>query len=101
MAGTAVPLADFATGDSMTEAIFLDQDPRYFRRDATQLLGNCWKFCSSDDFERLLCEQPAVDATFRFGTKIGVDMAANVLKEFWPDLQRKRGRENGWNMAAK
>jgi len=34
----------------------------------------------------------AVFPTFlhqELGVQLGVDMASNVLKEFWPDLQRK------------
>jgi hypothetical protein len=27
------------------------------------------------------------------GMQLGVDMAANILKEFWPDLQRKSRRK--------
>jgi hypothetical protein len=32
--------------------------------------------------------------------QLGVDIAANILNESWPDLQRKFGRKNRWNMAA-
>ena len=31
----------------------------------------------------------------KLGMQIGVDMASNVLKEFWPDLSRKFSRKNG------
>jgi len=31
----------------------------------------------------------ASDAISRLGTQLGVDMAANILKEFWPDIERK------------
>ena len=30
----------------------------------------------------------AANAVSKFGVQIGVDMAANVLKEFWPDVDR-------------
>ena len=33
------------------------------------------------------------DAVEGLGTQLGVDMAANILKEFWPDLQRKFGHK--------
>ena len=36
----------------------------------------------------------ARDAVSKLGMQIGVDMAANVLKEFWPDLQRKFRRKH-------
>jgi hypothetical protein len=31
----------------------------------------------------------AHDAVSSLGVQVGVDMAANVLREFWPDLERK------------
>jgi len=31
----------------------------------------------------------ASDAVSKLGIQVGVDMASNVLKEFWPDLHRK------------
>jgi hypothetical protein len=36
----------------------------------------------------------AADAISKFGTQISVDMAANVLKEFWPDLERTFRRKH-------
>ena len=32
-------------------------------------------------------------AVSNLGSQIGVDMASNILKEFWPDLHRKFSRE--------
>jgi hypothetical protein len=29
------------------------------------------------------------DAVSQLGTQLAVDMGANVLKEFWPDMERK------------
>ena len=114
--GTAY--ADLIIGDYMTEAIFptiLHQDPRYFRRGT----GSGWSrfgyavgqiFWTHGDtsrgqfnFSEILGNSTAVaisnayypdnrnasDAMSKLGVQIGVDMAANVLKEFWPDLDRK------------
>jgi hypothetical protein len=39
-------------------------------------------------------KRTASDAVSGLGTQLGVDMAANVLKEFWPDLQRKFSRKH-------
>ena len=36
----------------------------------------------------------AHDAVSKLGVQIGVDMAANILKEFWPDLRRMFGRKH-------
>jgi hypothetical protein len=34
------------------------------------------------------------DAASKLGMQLGVDMAANVLKEFWPEIQRKFRRKH-------
>jgi hypothetical protein len=34
----------------------------------------------------------AGDAITKLSTQIGVDMASNILKEFWPDVHRKLQR---------
>jgi len=34
------------------------------------------------------------DAAIKLGDQIGVDLAANILKEFWPDLERKFSRQH-------
>jgi len=31
----------------------------------------------------------AGDAVGKLGMQLGVDMASNILKEFWPEIQRK------------
>ncbi len=118
--GTAT--ADLVIGDFMTEAVLpalLRQDPRYFRRG----LGSGWSrlgyaagqiFWTHTDlggtqfnFSELVGNATAVaisnayypdtrtasDAAMRLGTQIGVDMVANILKEFWPDLNRKLSRK--------
>ena len=36
----------------------------------------------------------AGEAGSKLGLQIGVDMAGNILKEFWPDLERKFGRKH-------
>jgi hypothetical protein len=33
------------------------------------------------------------DAAYKLGIQIGVDMASNVLKEFWPDVSRRFSRK--------
>jgi hypothetical protein len=36
----------------------------------------------------------AANAATRWGTQIGVDMAGNILKEFWPDIYDKLSRKH-------
>ncbi|MBV8569325.1 MAG: hypothetical protein JO319_01825 [Acidobacteriaceae bacterium] len=114
--------ADWVIGDYMTEAIYpvmLHQDPRYFRNGK----GGRWSrlgYAMSQvvithgdsgktqfNFSEIVGNSTAVaiseayypdnrdwqDAVSRLGSQVGVDMAANVLKEFWPDLERKFGRK--------
>jgi hypothetical protein len=113
---------DFVIGNYMSEAIYpslLHQDPRYFRRgigsgwsrlgyavgqifwthtdsDRTQfnyseLAGNATSVALSNVYYR--DNRSAGDAMTKFGMQIGVDMASNVLKEFWPDVSRKFSRK--------
>jgi hypothetical protein len=115
-AGTAY--GDLVIGDYMTEAIFptlLHQDPRYFRKGT----GGAWSrmgyaagqiFITHGDngktqvnYSELIGNSTAVaisnayypdnrdvsDAVSKLGTQLGVDMASNILKEFWPDILRK------------
>jgi hypothetical protein len=115
--------ADLVIGNYMSEAIFpavLRQDPRYFRRGAGSgwsrlgySMGQVfWTHTDSDrtqfNYSEILGNATAVaisnaydpdhrsvgGATSKFGTQIGIDMASNVLKEFWPDLSRKHSRKN-------
>jgi hypothetical protein len=115
---------DFLIGDYMTEAVFptlLHQDPRYFRRGTgtgwsrlryavgqtivthgdsgktqfnfSELVGNSTAVAISTAY--YANNRTASDAVSKLGIQIGVDMAANVLKEFWPELQRKFSRKHG------
>jgi len=119
--GTAY--GDLAIGDYMTEAIFptvLHQDPRYFRHAAgsgwsrlryatgqifwthrdsggtqfnySEVIGNSTAVAIS--YAYYADNRNATDAVSKLGMQIGVDMAANVLKEFWPDLERKFKRHH-------
>ncbi len=117
--GTAT--ADLVIGDFMTEAVvpsLLHQDPRYFRKGSGGGLSRLgyaagqifWTHTDAGgtqfNFSEIVGNSAAValsniyypdsrnasDALMRLGTQIGVDMVANILKEFWPDLNRKLSR---------
>ena len=114
---------DFVIGNYMSEAIFpalLHQDPRYFRRgignkwsrmgyavgqifwthtdsDRTQfnyseILGNSTAVAISNAYYQ--DNRSATNSAGKLGMQIGVDMASNVLKEFWPDVSRKFSRKD-------
>jgi hypothetical protein len=125
--GTAY--ADFAIGDYMTEAVFptvLHQDPRYFRRGKGSGLSRLgyaagqifWTHNDSGrgqfNFSEIGGNSAAVavsmayypenrdarDAVSKLGSQIGVDMVSNVLKEFWPDLERRISRRHAGASAG-
>jgi hypothetical protein len=114
---------DFIIGNYMSEAIYptlLHQDPRYFRRGigtkwsrTGYAIGQIfWTHTDSDrtqfNYSELLGNSTAVaistayypenrnaaDAATKLGLQIGVDMASNVLKEFWPDVSRWLSRKH-------
>ncbi|HEY1945969.1 MAG TPA: hypothetical protein VGG97_03115 [Bryobacteraceae bacterium] len=119
--GTAY--ADFVIGDFMTEGIYpslLHQDPRYFRKGSgtgwsrltysvgqivlthndsgkvafnySEILGNATAVAISNSY--YADNRDASDAVIKLASQLGVDAAANLLKEFWPDLQRKFSRKH-------
>jgi hypothetical protein len=113
----ATSYSDFVIGDYMTEAIYptlLHQDPRYFRRGSGSgwsRLGSAvgqifWTRTDSGkkqiNFPEILGNSTAVaisnayypdnrnasDAATRLVLQISIDMTANILKEFSPELNR-------------
>jgi hypothetical protein len=109
---------DIVIGDYMTEGVFpalLHQDPRYFRKgrgsgwsrlgyaagqifwthtdsggtqfNYSEIVGNSTAVAISNAY--YADNRTAHQAAAKVGVQIGVDMASNILKEFWPDLQRK------------
>jgi hypothetical protein len=121
---------DFVIGDFMTEGVFptlLHQDPRYFRRGTgsgwsrlgyamgrifwthrdsggtqfnySEIVGNSAAVAISTAY--YANNRTAGDAASKLGMQVGVDMAANVLKEFWPDLRRKFARKHDDSNATK
>jgi hypothetical protein len=120
---------DFLIGDYMTEAIFptlLHQDPRYFRRGTgsgksrlgyamgqifwthrdsggtqfnySEVLGNSAAVAISNAY--YADNRTASNAATKLATQLGVDMASNILKEFYPDLARKLHRKHAKDVPA-
>jgi hypothetical protein len=114
----AAAYADVVIGDYMTESVYptlLHQDPRYFRRgsgsgwsrlgyaigqifwthtDAGGTQFNYSEILGNSTAVAISCAyypqgRDALSAVSKLGSQIGVDMASNVLKEFWPDIHRK------------
>jgi len=115
--------ADFAIGDYMTEAVYpilLHQDPRYFRRGTgsgwsrlryaagqifltygdsgkkqinySELVGNSTAVAISNAY--YADNRTVSNALSQLGVQLGVDMAANILREFWPELERRFSRKH-------
>jgi len=109
---------DLMIGNYITEGVFpaiLHQDPRYFRRgtgsggsrflyalsrvvrtqrdsggsqfNCSEWLGNASAVAISNAYYPN--QRSAGNAVGKLGMQVGVDAIGNVLKEFWPDLQRK------------
>jgi hypothetical protein len=107
--------ADLVIGDYFTEAIFptlLHQDPRYFRRgigkpitrlryavgqifmthsdygssqfNYSEILGNATAVAISAAYYPEA--RDSASAVSKLGMQLGVDMASNVLREFWPEI---------------
>ena len=120
---------DFVIGDMMTEALFpvmLRQDPRYFRRGTgsggrrlvyamgqifwthrdsggtqfnySEVIGNATAVAISNAY--YADNRTAAEGVSKLGIQLGVDMASNILKEFWPDLERKFRRKHGESAAS-
>jgi hypothetical protein len=120
---------DLVIGDYMSEAVFptlLHQDPRYFRRGTgggwsrlgravgqifwthrdsggmqfnySEIIGNSAAVAVSNVYYK--DNRTVSDAVSKLGMQVGVDMAANILKEFWPDLHRKFRRKHREDKAT-
>jgi hypothetical protein len=119
--GTAY--GDIVIGNFMTESIYptlLRQDPRYFRRGTGTGLSRTgyaisrifWTRTDSGHAQFNFSEvggnataaaianayypdnRTARDAASKLGIQLGIDIAGNLLKEFWPDLNRKFSRKH-------
>jgi len=112
---------DLIIGNYLSEAVFpalLHQDPRYFRRgngskwsrleysvgqifwthadsnrsqfNYSEILGNAAAVAISNAY--YADNRDAGDAVTKLGLQLSVDMALNILKEFWPDVSRRFSR---------
>lgn len=112
---------DWAVGDYMTEALFptmLHQDPRYFRKGTgstisrfghaagqifwtrtdggghmfnfSEIGGNAAGVALSQAYYP--SSRSAGDAVGKLGLQVGLDMASNMMKEFWPDIANMLSR---------
>lgn len=121
---------DLVIGNYMSGAVFptlLHQDPRYFRRgigsgwsrlgyamgqifwthrdsggtqfNYSEIVGNSTAVAISNAY--YADNRKASDAVSKLGMQLGVDMASNILKEFWPDLQRRFRRKRSQDTSGR
>jgi hypothetical protein len=57
----------------------------------SEVLGNATAVAISNSYYS--DNRTAHDAVAKLGMQIGVDTASNILKEFWPDIERKLHRK--------
>jgi hypothetical protein len=115
--------ANHVIGDFLTEGVYpslLHQDPRYFRKGSGSTSArvryalsrvfrtqtDCGR--TAFNYSRVLGasstvaisslyyanHRDAAASAIGFGVRLGGTMAANILKEFWPDLSRKLPRKH-------
>ena len=115
--------ADFTIGNFMTEAVgptLFHQDPRFFRKgrgsvrsrffyaagqiflthgdnghtqfNFSEVAGNSTGVAISMSYYPE--QRTAADAVGKLGTQLGVDMTANILKEFAPDILHRFSRKH-------
>ena len=120
---------DLLIGNYMSEAVFpsiLHQDSRYFRRGTgggysrfayaisqifcthsdsggtqfnySEWLGNATAVAISNAYYP--DHRSAGSSISKLGMQIGLDAVGNVLKEFWPDLQRKFSKKSSNELTA-
>jgi hypothetical protein len=53
----------------------------------SEIVGNSTAVAISQSY--YANNRAAADATAKLGMQLGVDMTANILKEFWPEIRRK------------
>jgi hypothetical protein len=61
----------------------------------SEVIGNSTAVAISQAY--YVDNRTASDAVSKLGMQLGFDMASNVLKEFWPELQRKLKRKRTSN----
>lgn len=119
----ATAYADFVIANYMTEAVYpilLHQDPRYFRRGTgsgrarlgyavgqifrthkdsggtqfnySEWLGNSTAVAISNAYYP--DNRTVSNGVSKLGIQIAVDTASNILKEFWPDFERRFTRKH-------
>ncbi|MBV9081658.1 MAG: hypothetical protein JOZ62_03200 [Acidobacteriaceae bacterium] len=58
----------------------------------SELIGNSTAVAISNAYYS--DDRTASNAVSKLGIQIGVDMTSNILKEFWPDVERKFRRKH-------
>jgi hypothetical protein len=77
---------------SIGQTLWTHTDSDHTQLNYSEILGNASAVAISNVY--YADNRSATDSASKLGMQIGVDMASNVLKEFWPDVSRKFSRKN-------
>ena len=78
-------------GYAMSQIFVTHSDSGRMQFNYSEVVGNSAAVAISDAYYSN--NRTASDGVSKLGMQLGVDMAANILKEFYPDLQRKFRRK--------
>jgi hypothetical protein len=83
----------------MAQIFWTHRDSGGMQFNYSEVIGNSTAVAISNAY--YANNRTAGDAVSKLAMQLGVDMAANVLKEFWPDLERSSNerttRTKRWN----
>jgi hypothetical protein len=85
--------------DRGTGQIFLTHgDSGHTQFNFSEVIGNSTAIAISTAYYS--DNRTASDAVSKLGIQLGVDMGSNVLKEFWPDFERRLSRKHHQNATG-
>ena len=76
----------------MGQVLWTHRDTGRAQFNYSEVLGNSTAVAISNAY--YVSNQTASDAASKLSVQLGIDMGGNILKEFWPDLERKFRRKH-------
>jgi hypothetical protein len=86
-------------GYAMKQIVWTHRDSGGMQFNYSEVLGNSTAVAISNAY--YADNRTASNAISSLSVQLGVDMASNVLKEFWPDLSRKLKRKHHSDTTTK
>jgi hypothetical protein len=82
----------------MRQIFWTRTDSGKYQFNYSEVVGNSVAVAISNAY--YVDNRTAGDAVSKLGMQLGVDMTSNILKEFWPEIERKLRRRHGRQIAA-